>query len=85
MLRQYGNGAAETVVHTMQWRCRNGRDRLPKMQSRHAAEMPKCTTTGTYKPIEERLAYGQILLYANLSPIGLYVSRDEDSLEGSSL
>ena len=39
----------------------------------------------TYKPIGERFAYGRIPMYANLSPIGLYVSRDEDSLEGSSL
>ena len=39
----------------------------------------------TYKPIGERFAYGGIPSYANLSPIGLYVPRVEDSLEGSSL
>ena len=38
-LRQY---AAETVVHTIQCRCRNGRDRLPKRRSPHAAETPYC-------------------------------------------
>ena len=38
----------------------------------------------TYKPIGERFAYGGIPLYANFSPIGLYVPCVEDSLEGSS-
>ena len=42
------------------------------------------STNGTYKPIGERFAYEGIPPYANLSLIGLYVSRDEDSLEGSS-
>ena len=37
--------------------------------------------TYTYKPIRERFAYVGIPPYANLSPIGLYVSHDEDSLE----
>ena len=46
-------------------------------------ELPsrESSTHGTYKPIRERFAYEGIALYANLSPIGLYVSRDEDSLE----
>ena len=37
--------------------------------------------TCTYKPIGEWFAYKGIAPYANVSPIGLYVSRDEDSLE----
>ena len=46
-------------------------------------ELPsrESSTHGTYKPIGERFAYKGIAPYANLSPIGLYVSRDEDSLE----
>ena len=39
------------------------------------------STHGTYKPIRERFAYEGIPPYAKLSPIGLYVSHDEDSLE----
>ena len=48
-------------------------------------ELPsrESSTHGTYKPIGERFAYEGIPPYANLSLIGLYVSRDEDSLEGS--
>ena len=46
-------------------------------------ELPsrESSTHGTYKPIGERFAYEGIAPYANLSPIGLYVSCDEDSLE----
>ena len=46
-------------------------------------ELPsrESSTHGTYKPIRERFAYERIPPYANLSPIGLYVSHDEDSLE----
>ena len=46
-------------------------------------ELPsrESSTHGTYKPIGERFAYEGIAPYANLSPIGLYVSHDEDSLE----
>ena len=50
-------------------------------------ELPsrESSTHGTYKPIGERFAYEGIPPYANLSPIGLYVPHDKDSLEGSSL
>ena len=46
-------------------------------------ELPsrESSTHGTYKPIGERFAYEGIAPYGNLSPIGLYVSCDEDSLE----
>ena len=46
-------------------------------------ELPsrESSTHGTYKPIGERFAYEGIAPYANFSPIGLYVSHDEDSLE----
>ena len=46
-------------------------------------ELPsrESSTHGTYKPIRERFAYEGIPPYANLSPIGLYVSHDKDSLE----
>ena len=49
-------------------------------------ELPsrESSTHGTYKPIGERFAYEGIPPYANLSLIGLYVSHDEDSLEGCS-
>ena len=46
-------------------------------------ELPsrESSTHGTYKPIRERFAFKGIPPYANLSPIGLYVSHDEDSLD----